>query len=165
MSTEFDAILKATPGLAHTSIAKRMVDAVSNGQMSEYRFGLFQQEFCKALFPNDSLGIAMHKAMNTEAGRILWGPRPMVTTAQNSKLMKVEREDTYNKVPHIKPYGPDDGDDDDHSAANELERLVTAHRKANPHLSKDQCYQAVAQTDEGPALMMAANRAAVRKNV
>jgi len=88
----------------------------------------------------------------------------MVTTAR-SKLMKVEREDTYNKVPHIKPYGPDDGDDDDHSAANELERLVTAHRKANPHLSKDQCYQAVAQTDEGPALMMAANRAAVRKNV
>ena len=86
----------------------------------------------------------------------------MVTTAR-SKLMKVEREDTYNKVPHIKPYSPDD-DDDDRSAANELERLVTAHRKANPHLSKDQCYQAVAQTDEGRALMMAANRAAVRKN-
>ena len=54
--SEFEALIKSTPGLGQMAIAKKMVDAVSSGQMSEYRFGQFQMELCKAMFPNDSPG-------------------------------------------------------------------------------------------------------------
>jgi hypothetical protein len=161
MSTEFDAILKATPGLAHTSIAKRMVDAVSSGQMSEYRFGLFQQEFCKALFPNDSLGIAMHKAMNTEAGRIVWGPRRAVTTERNRDLMKRES----GRVPHIEraqTSGVDD--DDDNSAARRIDEIVLQLMRSNPGMSKDEAHRRAEQMPEVQALLSRAHAAAVRKN-
>ena len=33
--SEFDAILKSTPGLGQIAMAKRMVDAVDRGEMSE----------------------------------------------------------------------------------------------------------------------------------
>src|SRR6516162_6585924 len=89
--SEFDAILKSTPGLGQIAMAKRMVDAVSRGEMSEWRFGCFQQEMAKALHPEArSLGEAITKALDSEIGRILWGPRPAVTLRKNSELMKRE---------------------------------------------------------------------------
>ena len=89
--SEFDAILKSTPGLGQIAMAKRMVDAVDRGEMSEWRFGCFQQELAKALHPEArSLGEAITKTMDSEIGRIVWGPRRAVTTERNRVLMKRE---------------------------------------------------------------------------
>jgi hypothetical protein len=37
--SEFESILKSTPGLGQIALAKRMVDAVDRGEISEWRFG------------------------------------------------------------------------------------------------------------------------------
>ena len=89
--SEFDAILKSTPGLGQIAMAERMVAAVDRGEMSEWRFGCFQQELAKALHPEArSLGEAIAKTMDSEIGRIIWGPRRAVTTERNRVLMKRE---------------------------------------------------------------------------
>ena len=112
--SEFDAIIKST-GLGQIAIAKRMVDAVDRGEMSEWRFGCFQQELAKALHPEArSLGEAIAKTMDSEIGRIVWGPRRAVTTERNRVLMKREqREGPATKVPHIRYAQAERADDSD----------------------------------------------------
>ena len=88
--SEFDFV-KSTPGLGQIAMANRLVDAVDRGEMSEWRFGCFQQELAKALHPEArSLGEAITKTMDSEIGRIVWGPRRAVTTERNRVLMKRE---------------------------------------------------------------------------
>ena len=89
--SEFESIIKSVPGLGQIAMAKRMVDAVDRGEMSDWRFGCFQQELAKALHPEArSLGEAIAKTIDSEIGRIVWGPRRAVTTERNRELMKRE---------------------------------------------------------------------------
>src|SRR6516225_8760108 len=100
--SEFDFI-KSTPGLGQMAMAKRMVDAVDRGEISEWRFGCFQQELAKALHPESrSLGEAIAKTMDSEIGRIVWGPRRAVTTERNRELMKREGHATP-RIHYAKP--------------------------------------------------------------
>ena len=119
--SEFDAILKSTPGLGQMAMAQKMVDAVNSGEMSEWRFGCFQQELAKALHPEArSLGEAIAKTMDSEIGRIIWGPRRAVTTDRNRELMKRES----GRVPHIERAQTSGVDgDDDNSAARRIDSL------------------------------------------
>src|SRR6516225_10973681 len=128
--SEFESIIKSVPGLGQIAMAKRMIDAVDRGEMSEWRFGCFQQELAKALHPEArSLGEAIAKTMDSEIGRIIWGPRRAVTTDRNRELMKRES----GHVPHIEraqTAGVDD--DDDNSAARRIDGIVLQLMRSNP---------------------------------
>ena len=163
--SEFESIIKSAPGLGQMALAKRMVDAVDRGEMSEWRFGCFQQELAKALHPEArSLGEAIAKTMDSEIGRIVWGPRRAVTTERNRILMKRES----GRVPHIEraqTSGVDDNDDDDdNSAARRIDGIVLQLMRSNPSMSKDEAHRRAEQMPEVQALLSRAHAAAVRKN-
>jgi hypothetical protein len=163
--SEFDAIIKSTPGLGQMAMATRMVEAVSSGKMSEWRFGCFQQELAKALHPEArSLGEAIAKTMDSEIGRIVWGPRRAVTTERNRELMKRE---SGERVPHVhaaQAQGVDDDDDDDNSAARRIDGIVLQLMRSNPGMSKDEAHRRAEQMPGVQALLSRAHAAAVRKN-
>ena len=172
--SEFDFV-KSTPGLGQMAIAKRMVEAVSSGEISEWRFGCFQQEMAKALHPEaSSLGEAITKTMDSEIGRILWGPRNAVTTDRNRELMKRERgevEDSssHGRVPRIHHVGASKpvGDDSDSDPDDELDKLGEQYRREHPDLKLSH-QQAVAHviehTDEGRAAFQRSKTRSVAKN-
>src|SRR6516162_8144337 len=162
--SEFDAILKSTPGLGQIAMAKRMVDAVDRGEMSEWRFGCFQQELAKALHPEArSLGEAITKTMDSEIGRIVWGPRRAVTTERNRELMKRESGER-SKEPHVH-YAP--GEDVDDDPDDQLDRLGEAYRREHPELklsSQQAIAHVIEHTDEGRAAFERSKMRSVAKN-
>jgi|SRR6516164_7620052 hypothetical protein len=160
--SEFESILKSTPGLGQIALAKRMVDAVDRGEISEWRFGCFQQELAKALHPEArSLGEAIAKTMDSEIGRILWGPRRAVTTERNRELIKRES----GRVPHVERAQTSAVDgDDDNNAARRIDGIVMRLMRSNPGVSKDEAHRRAEQMPEVQALLSRAHAAAVRKN-
>jgi len=164
--SEFDAILKSTPGLGQIAMAKRMVDAVDRGEMSEWRFGCFQQELAKALHPEArSLGEAIAKTMDSEIGRIVWGPRRAVTSERNRILMKRESGER-DKEPHVH-YAPAEPEDVDDDPDDQLDKLGEAYRRDHPELklSRQQAITHVIEhTDEGRAAFERSKMRSVAKN-
>src|SRR6516225_4773535 len=127
--SEFESIIKSVPGLGQIAMAKRMIDAVDRGEMSEWRFGCFQQELAKALHPEArSLGEAIAKTMDSESG---------------------ERD----KEPHVH-YAPAEPEDVDNDPDDQLDKLGEAYRRDHPELklSRQQAITHVIEhTDEGRA--------------
>ena len=164
--SEFDAILKSTPGLGQIAMAERMVAAVDRGEMSEWRFGCFQQELAKALHPEArSLGEAIAKTMDSEIGRIVWGPRRAVTTERNRVLMKRESGE-HHKEPHVH-YAPAEPEDVDDDPDDQLDKLGEAYRRDHPELklSRQQAITHVIEhTDEGRAAFERSKMRSVAKN-
>ena len=155
--SEFDFI-KSTPSLGQMAMAKRMVDAVACGELSEWRFGCFQQELAKALHPEArSLGEAIAKTMDSEIGRIVWGPRRAVTTERNRVLMKRESGER-DKKPHVHyaPAEPEDVDDDPDAQRRDHPELKLSRQQAITHV--------IEHTDEGRAAFERSKMRSVAKN-
>src|SRR5262249_35570360 len=117
--TVVESFLKSAPGIGTMTVAKKLHEDAASGKISEYRFAELQQQMASGLFPNDPPGIALSKFFATPAGAETLRPRPRLTAAENSEIMK--REYTRPKAQFERP------DDDVEEPATKLEKLVAEH--------------------------------------
>lgn len=92
------------------TVAKALHADVSNGKISEFTFACHQQEFAKAMFPNDAPYVALAKFLESPAGLETLRPREKQSAEENTSLMKAEY--TRPKAKTAKPSTDEDGDGD-----------------------------------------------------
>jgi hypothetical protein len=81
-------------GPAH--LARAAFEKVSKGEMSEFEYGLFQQDLAKRMFPEaPTVGHALSQLFNTEIGQSMLAPRRAQSASENAELMK--REGLFEK--------------------------------------------------------------------
>jgi hypothetical protein len=71
--------------------ARRAYDMVCKGQLSEWSYGLEMQRLAKQLFPTAKSSEVMSLFLDSDAGKVMTQPRPLVTRNDNERLMMVEK--------------------------------------------------------------------------
>ena len=103
-TTEVNNMLSELNSLGPIMVAKLLHRQVSEGAISENRFGQLQKSLARAMFPDQSEGKALGKLFRSQAGRELIRPRNKYTPAVEMDLRKSEGEASPNlgqPVPRI----------------------------------------------------------------
>jgi len=130
------------------SIAKRAVEAVSNGEISENRFGAIMKQLALAMFPSArSESEVMRKFFDTVVGKSMLVARPKHEPRQEAALRKAEeRPGEEDDTPH------DGGDDDEQESDHDRFELMVTGAMKEHQCSRSRAGDLVRSTPEGKAL-------------
>ena len=148
------SIAKGLSALQPIAIAKRAHESVSNGEISEHRFGEIQKQLALAMFPAaPNEGVALAKFFETAAGAAMLAPRRRMSVAENAALMKAEARPGEEDPPAERI---DDGGDHEHSdkyyarLCDMAKEHMANEAKAGRRMSFEQAFTHVAfNSDEG----------------
>jgi hypothetical protein len=158
-----DAISKGLSGIEPIAIAKRAHEALSNGEISEHRFGSIQKQLACAMFPAEPTEAhALAKFFDTVVGKSMLASRPRLSAARNYELMKAEARpgEEHPAAEHIDD--DDDVDDDPLNGENPYHAAITAmasdlgEQKEHRHKSPAELYDHIARFNPAGKKLMAA---------